>query len=331
MREGLLSRKILHMFTESKFNPIFPKKKNFRKQSLRGRSFENQILINADFSYSDLRDTNFSGAVLRGANFFKTISSNADFINTDIRGAKFTNANLTKANFRNSKGGFKNVTVLSWIIITVFLSIVLGIANFYAGDIPFSDDPFITSLDNETYQQYFLIPRIVALVTVLTFVAIIVCNGFKRRVAVVAVAIDSLFMVSNFIAAIVAPDAAWRVVDYTLWVSAGALASVITGTFTLAVNAIILGILLTPKFSILPAGAASLTVLAMGLDWIEPLMSASTARLYVLPISIILNFISPLVARRAIKGKKNYLWLRKLSLFLISNIGNTNFRQANLS
>ncbi|MFH7245080.1 MAG: pentapeptide repeat-containing protein [Spirulina sp.] len=76
---------------------------------------------------------NFAGAILRGANLQEQILSQADFSYTDIRGANFARATLQNANFSHAQGGLpqlwgglKLLLVLALVAAIGFLSTAMA-------------------------------------------------------------------------------------------------------------------------------------------------------------------------------------------------------------
>ncbi|MDF5719577.1 MAG: pentapeptide repeat-containing protein [Rhizonema sp. PD37] len=76
-----------------------------------------------DFSGQNLRGRLFKGEDLAGANFS----------GADIRGANFTNANLRGANFSGAKAGLQKRWTVGLVIVTWFLSALLGFITTITG------------------------------------------------------------------------------------------------------------------------------------------------------------------------------------------------------
>ncbi|NEP89401.1 MAG: pentapeptide repeat-containing protein [Okeania sp. SIO2C2] len=71
-------------------------------------------------------ERNFQGVKLRGESLRGQNLSGADFSGADIRGADFTNANLKGAKFCRVKTGLQNYWITLLLVVTWFLSALLG-------------------------------------------------------------------------------------------------------------------------------------------------------------------------------------------------------------
>jgi uncharacterized protein YjbI with pentapeptide repeats len=69
----------------------------------RGKKFQNVIIVNSSFSYSDLTGSDFSGVKLHGTYFIGSDLSKVTFNEADLSKANFRHANLFKATFLGAK------------------------------------------------------------------------------------------------------------------------------------------------------------------------------------------------------------------------------------
>lgn len=76
---------------------------------------------------------NFAGQNLRGRSFKGVDLSGADFSDADLRGANFTDAILTGANFSKVETGVQKRWLAVQLVISFFLSELVGIFVAYTG------------------------------------------------------------------------------------------------------------------------------------------------------------------------------------------------------
>ena len=309
----------------------FRKNAGFKGKDLRGASFQNQKLLGADFRGSDLRDANFSNAILRGADFSDALASQADFTHADIRGVRFTNADLEQANFSNCQAGLHRVWTIIYILIALMLAAMSGIAHTHTGAIPFNDFPVVHSLDDSTYQEYNLIPRSVALTVLGIFSTVCILEGFARSLAVVTVSVTGMFLLATIMTATLDIGLAWNVVDYSLWIVAGSMAWAVFGTLTLTVSGAALSILSSKYLIPLATLAATISFGTVGVIFLEKASQAYQDRAVVVAVVFFFNCMGSYLAWKALHGTRNFIWLRKLAVFLTTQLGATDFREANLA
>nr|MDZ8061301.1 pentapeptide repeat-containing protein [Nostoc sp. EkiNYC01] len=119
-----------------------------------------------DFHYENLRGQSFKGQDLSGA----------DFSQTDIRGANFTNTILREANFSHSIAGLQLHLIIILLIVTWFLSALLGFITTLTG-------LYITNIliPINSFQLLTLIPWLIILGTLLCFFVVFLRKKLRKN------------------------------------------------------------------------------------------------------------------------------------------------------
>jgi hypothetical protein len=171
-----------------------------QKKNLQGNDFRGQILAGEDFSSADIRGTNFSGVVLVGANF------------------------------RNAKAGLTIIWTVGLVVLSIILSLLAGLIAAYAG--AFIGDLFAGKAPGHT------LFGIISVITLITFLVIILWQGLGAIVAILAEVIAAfLIIVLAFL-----PETEGQVIDsliigtiFTVIALAGTLAGLVNMGLAVAV------------------------------------------------------------------------------------------------
>ncbi|NER83511.1 MAG: pentapeptide repeat-containing protein, partial [Leptolyngbya sp. SIO1D8] len=305
------------------------RRRNFVGIQLRKGDLSYQNLSGVDFSGADLQGTDFTGAVLRGAKFAQTQVTAARFRGADIQGATFVDATLKQTDFTQAKAGMRPTLKVVLVSVLVLLAAISGVAHGHASGITFSDTPLVSSLSNDAYQHYFLIPRSVMLSALAIFAAVSIWNGISNSLAAIALTVTGIFLTATIIALGFFKETLWSVVDYSLWGVAGSMAWAAFGTVTLAINGTMLSVL--GSAALIPLAVLAAGLGTVGLITIEPDFLTSWQHPEAWGVAFFFNGLGGYLAWRGYQAQLHFRWMRRLAVFLITTIDNTDFSQADLT
>ncbi|MEL7314125.1 MAG: pentapeptide repeat-containing protein [Cyanobacteria bacterium J06559_3] len=305
------------------------RRRNFVGIQLNKSDFSYQNLANIDFRGANLQGTDFTGAVLRGASFGEAQLAASSFQGADIRGANFAGATLPRADFTQAIAGIRPVINILLVIALIGLAAVSGVAHGHASGITFSDTPLVSSLNEEAYHQYFLIPRTVMLAALAIFAAVSMWSGIGNSLAAIALAVTGIFLTATVVALAFFKATLWSVVDYSLWGVAGSMAWAAFGTVTLAINGTMLSVLGSATLIPLAVFVASLGT--VGLTAIEPDFLTSWQHPEAWAVAFCFNGLGGYLAWRAYQAQPHFRWMRRLAVFLVTALDSTDFNQADLT
>ncbi|MDB9526528.1 pentapeptide repeat-containing protein [Oscillatoria sp. CS-180] len=305
------------------------KRRNFANIQLFNVNLSHQDLSDIDLRGANIQGTDFTGTLLKGANFCEVQASDTCFQNAVIQGANFANANLQRANFSEAKAGIRPAVKIALIILLVLLAAISGVAHGHAVGITFSDTPLVSSLNNEEYQRYLLIPRTVMLSALMIYATVAIWNGISKSLAAVALTVTGIFLTATIVALGFFRDSLWSVVDYSLWGVAGSMAWAAFGSVTLAINGTMLGVLTSASWIPLVSLIASLGT--VGLTAIEPDFLTSWHHPEAWIVACFFDGLGGYLAWKACQGQPNFVWMRRLAVFLITLFDKTDFSEADLS
>lgn len=305
------------------------RRRNFVGIQLSKSNFSYQNLSNIDFRGANLQGTDFTGAVLRGANFGEAQLAESSFQGADICGVNFARATLLRADFTQAIAGIRPTINILLIIALIGLAAVSGVAHGHASGITFSDTPLVSSLNEEAYHHYLLIPRTVMLAALTIFATVSMWSGIGNSLAAIALAVTGIFLTATVVALAFFKATLWNVVDYSLWGVAGSMAWAAFGTVTLAINGTMLSVLGSVKLVPIAVLAASLGTI--GLTVIEPDFLTSWQHPEAWAVALFFNGLGGYLAWRAYQAQPHFRWIRRLAVFLVTAIDSTDFSQADLT
>ena len=131
----------------------------------------------------------FSGQNLRGRNFKgRKDLAGANFSYADIRGANFSNANLTGANFSHVKAGLQRRWTIFLVLVSWLLSGLSGLLWVANG--------LLVSRIFDTSSLEFQIGGWAALIVLIAFFFVTICQGVAAGLGVLAVGLAVVFAVA---------------------------------------------------------------------------------------------------------------------------------------
>ncbi len=264
---------------------------------------------------------NFHQANLKGRSFKGENLTGADFSNADIRGVNFTNSLLIGANFSNVQAGLTAYSLAGLILIFEILAVVSGLVIGYASVLP----GFSVSLLSEESILARQILLLLGLLTLATFIYIIIRQGLGNNLVILAIVIAIFTAVIAY--------------QYSYEIGADAL----IGTFIIAVivAGILLGSLVKAVFLsitqknkalilfVIPAILGAILGAIEGVQGInENFVPVSLVMAGIFGICLLL--LSAYIGIRAIAGDKKYSLVKAIATNICTTLG-TNFRGANLS
>jgi len=262
---------------------------------------------------------NFSHQLFKGQSFKGQNLSGADFSYTDIRGVNFKNAILTGANFHQAKAGQPYRWVLSLMAGSLLLVTLGGLISAYAGGL-------VAHLVFRSGKPEFFFSSLIFLLVLAGFIFITVRRGLGAALGGFAVVITATI-------AVLAASGKAEAVVATI-IQAVAIASAIAGTLLNTLGTVTVWLIAGNWVLLLAVFAALLGSVFGASEGVELGELIEASRLAALglagAISLVLLGLSSFISWRVIAGDSKYRLISALATML-SSIGGTNFRGANLT
>ncbi|MEH2088114.1 pentapeptide repeat-containing protein [Nostoc sp.] len=244
----------------------------------------------------------FSGKNLRGRNFKgRQDLAGTNFSYADIRGANFSGANLAGANFSHAKAGLQRRWAIFLVLVSCLLSGLSGLLWVVNG--------LLVSRIFDTSSLEFQIGGWAALIVLIAFFFVTICQGVAAGLGVLAVDLTVVFAVA--IAGSLAGSGAAAAAGAGVIIGAGAGAAAAAG--------VIIGAIAGAGAGALAAAAAAAIAGAI-----------VRARAIVGVIAGAGTLFSIYISWRAMKGDQKHSLIRNIAVAFAAT-GGTSFRGANLT
>ena len=329
----------------------------------------------------------FSNQSLRGRSFRDENLTNANFSHADIRGADFTKSILINANFSQAIAGIQGRWSVSLVAFSVFLSFISGGLSVIAGfsalslliETLFPDDDFFPGIKTSEMFPNFELFQVGIVIILISLFTIAIRQGMKSTLKAVALALFlalvCVLIFSGILIAAIYPNAitvmtengtetwdldlafakAWQTAEPGMKILIGIFALLGMAIFNVACSSVlallassILGVAVVIAETVAGEWAVGVVAATTGIIaflWAIPgtggiiiLMGRAGIMPWTTVMTIIWGFaligivaiLEAYISWQALQGDSKFIFIRKIA-FSLAATGGTSFRNANLT